>query len=125
MVVYPAVCQLVLKKRKPPGHLNVQNVNVNVINTDNKNATGSLKPLSSFKNNNISWDNEKNGQDKSNCNLLNNERTDKTIRPEDIDLEIANDAEDGATTCSGNSWPSIYLSIMSWKWFNVSNLSVF
>lgn len=122
LVVYPAFCQLILKKKKS-GSSSSQNSGANVANSGNKPASGSLRPnvLNSFKNNNITLNNEKNGQDKQYCNLLNNEKSGN--RPDDIEIDMANDDDDATDKCSGKTWISLYLQILNWKWFSVSVLT--
>lgn len=117
LVVYPAFCQLVLKKRKM-GTCS-QNVNVNVINANIRNSNGPRSvPLQNFKNNNITLNNEKNEKDKQYSNLLKNE---KNLKADDIDVEIANEEDDAIDKCSARSWSSMYEQLTTLKWFTVSN----
>lgn len=121
LVVYPAFCQLVLKKRKMIGSSTSQNISVNVINTGSHKSTSSVSksvPLTSIKNNNITLNNEKPGKEKQYCNLL-NEKNAIGNKADDIDLEHASDEEDGTEKCSKKSWSTLYIQLLSWKWFSV------
>lgn len=119
--MFPAFCQLVLKKTKPQTNANSQNLSVNPTNGTGK-SNGSLRatPLNTFKNNNVTLNNDRNGQDKQYCNLLNNEKASGEAKGDDVDLEMGIEDDDGLEKCSGKSWPSIYIDLMDWKWFSVS-----
>lgn len=66
--------------------------------------------------------NEKNGtKDKQYCNLLKTENNEKGIKSDDIDVELAQEEDNGTDKCTSTSWTSLYTNFITWKWFSVSN----
>jgi hypothetical protein len=145
LLLFPALCQIVLKKRKvTSGSGNDGGVSMKVIN--NTNTTGKRSGPSpssvpflpnessnssqnrskgsfSVKNNNVNLNNAKNlGDSKTGNIMINIDCKDELNKSELIDLEVGLHESNGSSDmlCTSKNWVELYLAIINWKWFTVS-----
>ena len=129
LVIFPAVCQLVLKRRKTnPTRTPVISVVSHTGNNrnDNSNLVSQSVPFiakSNLKNNNVNLNNSNNiangNKNVLGCDLL------KTQSDYDVEKAKLNTDEEsggeGPSTCS-LSWIDLYLKWLDWKWSTVCDL---
>jgi len=138
LLLYPALCQLVLKKRKSSSNsTNSDGVPMKLMNNSNKDKSLSSTPFLSncdsklksngMKNNNINLNNAKMSFDSKLGSNLDKDNDQKT-KSDFVDLE-AGHHENGdcmvETLCASKNWVELYLIVINWKWFTVSQSARF
>lgn len=131
LVLYPAVCQMVLKRRKvvsaPSTDVKLKTMNnvkgpgVPLVQADKlNNPPGSEMSKEYFmKNNNVTLNNGSTNNTKLNLDKYNDDSV------KFVDLEAGNQRQqDSCETCLPKSWVDWYLALLKWRWFTVSYLCI-
>ncbi|CAG7830272.1 unnamed protein product [Allacma fusca] len=144
IVIYPAVCQLALKRRKPSTNNSCRNMNTpaskypgNTRDSANVNLSAQIVPFLSkshkscpnVKNNNVTLNNSNNTCSNNVVINVDSVRDNQIKSDMNFDEESQKCGKEGGESgyCGENisekkkrNWVDAYLSFLNWRWFTVS-----